>query len=227
MVSVHSKLAEKIKGKCKSTNTKFDSAMSGWQTAAQTPRPDARQTGLWIASARPGYINSGGTAPVQLWPWEVRVQSRREMQKTSMAGPRFECARCSKSFIQRQHLNRHIKAEHDGHRWACSACGKVMAQRADVSIHIKRRHAKSGAKPKEVKLKTEASSAPSSPSSTALNSTKTALMAAGGTSSSSTEVSWLHDHVLGTGPLASSLAFRLTGWQWASPRFKFIKMYMQ
>ena len=53
---------------------------------------------------------------------------------------RFQCDFCEKSYVQKKHLNRHIKADHDKKSCICQHCGMVFSRTDTLSRQIKEIH---------------------------------------------------------------------------------------
>ena len=54
--------------------------------------------------------------------------------------PRSFCNLCGKSFSRIDHLNRHIKARHEGIGHKCEICGKLFEMNGSLKHHIKTVH---------------------------------------------------------------------------------------
>ena len=62
-----------------------------------------------------------------------------EPKKKSAKG-NFQCQSCSKSFVQKQSLTRHVKSVHDKVLHSCDQCGKTFTQKDHLGRHISEIH---------------------------------------------------------------------------------------
>ena len=55
---------------------------------------------------------------------------------------KFKCDKCIKFFTNKQALNKHIEAIHDGHRnyYKCEQCDKSFSQQSYVKLHVQYVH---------------------------------------------------------------------------------------
>ena len=96
-------------------------------------------------------LESGASSsnPTSLIKKELREQSPKQKKSKSSSmneihqGRKFNCDQCSKRFVERRHLKRHILTVHEKIRkFKCPHCPKRFFNKHHEKIHVKRIHEK-------------------------------------------------------------------------------------
>lgn len=63
---------------------------------------------------------------------------------SASSSPRYDCDRCSKSFTNKAHVNRHVQSVHLKIQHQCDHCGKKFTRKDRLTEHLKQAHTQPG-----------------------------------------------------------------------------------